>query len=132
MDACALLDTHRTGEAHAIASARNRLDTSQCAALEEADHDGRVVRWPIAESHFDRLAFTGLGIAAGTPQGARIQSVVRDESIVETSYAGEAAGQCHLRHRQARVGDELLGGEQSPCLQILQRRYAELRLEDAS
>ena len=131
MDARALLDTHRACEPHAMAASRHRLDTAQCAALEETDHRRGVVRWSVTESHFDRLAFAGLGVAAGTPQGARVQAVMRDESIVEAAYAGEAAGQRHLSHRQARIGDELLGSQQAPRLQILQRRHAELRLEDA-
>ena len=129
MTSRALLDPDRARKACIAAAARHRLDSSQRVAIEEADHGVRVVRRPIAELHFDRLTFAGAGIAAGSAQRARVQAVVCDEGSVEPAHAGEAAGQRHLGHGQARVGDELLGCKEPARLQILQRRHAKLRFE---
>ncbi|MDT4820662.1 hypothetical protein FQZ97_538080 [compost metagenome] len=106
------------------------FDAAQRAPCEEAEHGVRVVGRAKTQPHLDGLAFAALG-AARAAQRARVEPVVLHEGRVEAPHAREAAGQRHLRHRQARVGDELLGGQQAARLQVLQRRHAELRLEDA-
>jgi hypothetical protein len=55
---------------------------------------------------------------------------VRREGGVEAADAAEAADERDLRDRQGRVGQQLLGAEQPARLQVLQRRHAQLRLED--
>ena len=58
--------------------------------------------------------------------------VAAGERRVEAAQAVEAAGQRDLRDRQRRVGQQLLGQQQPPRLQVLQRRNAVLGDEDAA
>ena len=57
---------------------------------------------------------------------------MRGEGGVEAAQAGKAGRQCHLRHRQAGVGQQLLGGQQAARLQPGQRGDAQLGLEHAA
>ena len=103
----------------------------QRAAREEGEHRRRRRR-AAGSRAAPRSPVAGPRRRPARRSGARVQPVVRDEGGVEAAHAGEAAGQRHLRHRQARVGEQLLGRQQPARLQVLQRRDAELRLEDAA
>ncbi len=56
---------------------------------------------------------------------------MRKKGRVEAPHAGEAAAEGDQRHGQVGVGQQLFGGQQAPGLQVLQRRDAEMRFEDA-
>jgi hypothetical protein len=57
---------------------------------------------------------------------------VRGKRIVEPAHAGKPAGDGDLVHRQVGIGQQLLGRQQPARLQVLDRRHAELGLEDAA
>ena len=64
-------------------------------------------------------------------QLCRIQAVLPGKGVVEAPHAAKTAGQRHLRRAQGGVGQQMLGGQQALGLQVLQRRNAQARLEDA-
>ena len=55
-----------------------------------------------------------------------------DEGGVEAPHAGKTAGQRHLGHGQPGIGEQLLGHQQPPCLQVLQRGDAQGGVEQAA
>ena len=128
---------------------RCNLDASQRPPREEGQHGCAVVRWPKTQAHVDGVVgrqegapghrhlrgLFGLAHLAGqhahAPHGTRVQAVMPDERRVEAPHAGKPAGKRNLRHRQPCVGDQLLGDQQPASLQVLQRRNAKLRLENA-
>ena len=58
--------------------------------------------------------------------------VARVERVVEPAQAGKAAGKGDLGHRQGGLGQQLLRQEQAARQQQLDRRHAELLLDDAA
>jgi len=80
-----------------------------------------VQRRPVAQVHGVAAVLLRRALA---PQLGGVEAVVRAKRRIEAPQAGKAAGQRHLGHGQARVGQELLGRQQPPRLQVLQRRDA--------
>ena len=65
-------------------------------------------------------------------QARRRHPVAAGERVVEPAQARESAGERHLGHRQRRLGQQLLGEQQPPRQQQLDRRHAQLVLDDAA
>ena len=102
----------------------------QAALLQKNQHGLHVIRRPKAQNDFD--AVTVRRALALAPQRRRAHAVVRGQGGVEAAQAGKAGGQRHLRDGQARVGQQLLGGQQAARLQPGQGRHAQFRLEHAA
>lgn len=96
---------------------------------QKAQQRRRVVRRAQPQVHGAGRARVRAALAA---QLRGVEPVVRAEGSIEAPHAGEAAGQRHLGDGQARVGQQLLGRQQPARLQVLQRRHAQGRLEDAA
>ena len=114
----------------------DRLDAGQRALREEAQHAGDVVGRPVGQAQrraapVRRAAPARLSRCVAA-QRARAQPVALGERRVEAAQAGKAAGQRHLRHRQRGVGEQLLGQQQAPRGQVVDRRHAMRGEEDAA
>ncbi len=104
-----------------------------------------IARWPMKASSrcrsngsrkpsrtADAVGRLGRRRAAIGAQPRRWHAVALGEGRIEAPQAAEAAGQRHLRDRQCAVGQQLLGEQQAPRLQVLQGRDAMLGEEDAA
>ena len=60
----------------------------------------------------------------------RAKTVMLHKSCVKAAHAVKAAGQRHVLHRHARVGQQLLGRQQAAGLQILQWRHPQVRFKN--
>ena len=122
-----LAQPQRTLQAQAIVA--GLLHARQRTSAQKTHHRRHVIGRAPAQPN---LHHTGGGRRRSPAQRAGAQAIVALEGIVETAQAGETAGQCHLGHGQSGVGQQLFGRKQAAGLQVLQRRHAELRLEDAA
>ena len=128
------------GHAHlTVASGRvgrHELAASHHMRLEKRHHRFGVIGWPVAQAHRDaalaKRAFRRAARAgAAPPQRGGVEPVMRHKGGIEAAHAGKAAHQRDLRDGQRGVGQQLLGGQQAPRLQVLQRRNAQVRLKNS-
>ena len=118
-------------DAGAVPGARHRFNPVDGALAKKSQHRRHVVGRAIAEPHGDAGRAALRLASAFAAQLSRVEPVVLCERRVEAPHAGKAAGQRDFGDRQLRVGQQLFGRQQPPRLQILQRRDAELHLENA-
>ena len=59
-------------------------------------------------------------------------SVANAKCVVKAAQARKTAGKSHIGHRQLGFGEELFGPEQTAREQQLDRRHAQLLLDDAA
>ena len=88
----------------------NRLDTHRGPACQELKDRLPGERRPIGEDQ--RQAVSGAVDAGRSANPRGRHGVVRSKQRVESSNAGETAGQGNLDHGQIRLGEKLLGQEE--------------------
>src|SRR5690606_35689868 len=114
--------------APARADALDRLDAGDAAPFEEVEHGFDVVGRAVAEPHDAAFATVDALVA----QSCRRHAVMRQEGGIEAAQAAEATGGGDFADWQAGIGEQLPGCVQPTRLQVLQRRDAEMDLEEAA
>ena len=110
------------------------LDAFERASRQKREHSIPVVRRTIDELQRRRRRLRDRPRALGgrLAQAARRHTVARVERVVEPAQAREAAGEGHFGDRQRRLRQQLLCQQQPPGEQQLNRRYAQLLVDDAA
>ncbi len=117
-----------TATVRAYASRVTGLHAVDRAAAEEREHRVPIVRRPKRELERERRGKRAA--AARIAQPPRRHPVARLEQRVEAAHAREPARERDLGHRQRRVGEKPLREQQPLRLRVLDRRNAELGIED--
>jgi hypothetical protein len=113
-----------------VAARVGDLDAGDGAAREERVDRGPVVRRAIGDLEHHLLdGHLARRVAA---QLAGRHAIARAEKVVEAAQAGEPARHRDVDHRHRAVREQPLGEEQALRLRVLDRRDAELLLEDSA
>ena len=123
----ARFDTKCPSSPFALCVRSYEFNSGHGAFADECQHRVHVIGWPVAQLDGDALPIRR---RARPAQLRGVELVVRHKRRVESAHTGKAAGQCDLGDGQVGVSQQLLGGEQPACLQVLQWRHAELRLKN--
>ena len=113
---------------------RHPLDAGELARAQEREHArpvvGRAVRQ--AQRQRQRRGRRGAVRAGAAAQPRRRHAVAAAEGVVEAAHAREAARERHLGHGQRRLGEQLLREQQTARQHELDRRDAQLLVDDAA
>ena len=98
---------------------------------QELQHEVPTVRGPVPQPELDGVTLGPAEPCLAAQSGGR-QPVPVSEHLVEAAQAAKARGMGHVRHRQARVGQEALGQQEPAGLAVLDGAHVVGVLEDAA
>ena len=126
----ALPQADRAGQGGCAAARRHQLHAVELALGKKGQHRRGVIGRAIGQPQ--QQARLGGQRCPAAAQARGVQAVVAAEGGVQAALAAKAAQAGHLGHWQRGVGQQLLGAQQAPGLQVLQGRYAQLRLKNTA